>query len=99
MIKNYQLGLLATKRLAGRKLKELASLLTQTNPSPGEPSLRFPSLSVAGLSDALLHLRLASGSKRRLAADLAATPAPASTHACFEGSETSPLNLIPGRRH
>lgn len=53
MIKNYQLGLLATKRLAGRKLKELASLLTQTNPSPGEPSLRFPSLSVAGLSDAL----------------------------------------------
>lgn len=41
MIKNYQLGLLATKRLAGRKLKELASLLTQTNPSPGEPSLRL----------------------------------------------------------
>lgn len=53
MLKNYQLGLLATKRLAGRKLKELASLLTQTNPSPGEPSLRFPSLRVAGLSDAL----------------------------------------------
>lgn len=49
MIKNYQQGLPATKRLGWRERKKLAILLTQTNPSAVEPALCLPRLTRAGL--------------------------------------------------